>query len=107
MSRAPLPLGLGATIDVTIAELGGKAFTVHRLTGKMLPALKAVQESPQNAEVAWASVRTFVPGMSEEEAMALSIDSVLKIIALASEPADIVQAMLAKGEGAATSPPTP
>ena len=101
---APLPLGERAPIQVTIAELAGRTFTVRRINGRSLAALRAFQSDPENFELAWSAARACVPDLTAEDALDLSLDAVLKIIWLASADIDLVHAALAKGEGEATPP---
>lgn len=105
MSTAPLPLVARPEIAVAIAELGGKVFTVNRLNGRSLRAYRAWQAEPSNYELAWETARACVPAMTDGELELLELDSVLRLIWLASADLAAVEAALGKGAGPATDPP--
>lgn len=107
MSAAPpVPLEIGARqpIVVSIRELGGKRLTVQRINGRSLAALRAFQADPDNTELAWAVARACAPGLTDEDMIELSIDSVTKIIWLASAELALVEEALGNGSGPATGP---
>jgi len=100
-----LPLGERTPIEVTFRELDGKQFTVSRLNAKVMRVFREQQADPENYELAWKCAGACLPGITDAELECLEIDSITKIIWLASEGLDEVEAAL-KAAGAATPPPS-
>lgn len=103
---SPLPLGLRAPITVALRELGGKVVTVRRVNGRTIRLLQQWKaDAAEDLALAWTTAAAMIDGgLTPEELELLELDSVMKIIWLASAEVAEVERVLSKGEGPATAP---
>lgn len=98
-----LPLGERAPIVVSLHELGGKEFTVKRINGRTVRLLREYQAQPDDATHAWTLAGACLTGITDEELDELEIETITKVIWLASAGLDEVADAL-KAAGVATAP---